>query len=98
MERTDAELLQAARKDPAAFGEVYRRHAPFVFRWLERRLRHLAVDRTAETCAQSWLCGVCFHGHRDGAGLPWMLGITQNVLNESLRRDRVEAKARLKLG
>src|SRR3954454_7282309 len=98
MERTDAELLHAARSDPAAFGEIYQRHAPFVFRWLERRARHLAVDLTAETFAQAWLSRRRFRDHRDGSALPWLLGIAQNVLNESLRRDRVEAKARLKLG
>jgi len=98
MERTDAELLHAARSDPAAFGEIYQRHAPVVFRWLERRARHLAVDLTAETFAQAWLSRRRFRDRRGGSAVPWLLGIAQNVLNESLRRDRVEAKARTRLG
>src|SRR5215212_5960219 len=98
MDRTDADLLQAARSDPAAFAELYQRHAPGVFRWLERRARHIAADLTAETFAQAWLSRRRFRDRRGGSALPWLLGIAQNVLNESLRRDCVEARARLRLG
>jgi RNA polymerase sigma factor (sigma-70 family) len=96
--RTDAELIRAARKEPAAFGELYERHAEAVFRWLERRARHLATDLTAETFAQAWLSRRRFRDQRDGSALPWLLGIAQNVLNESFRRDRVESRARERLG
>jgi RNA polymerase sigma factor (sigma-70 family) len=98
MERTDAELIRAARTDPAAFGELYQRHAAAVFRWLERRAGHIATDLTAETFAQAWLSRRRFRNHRDGSAFPWLLGIAQNVLNESLRRDRIESRARLRLG
>jgi RNA polymerase sigma factor (sigma-70 family) len=98
MKRTDAELLRAARSDPAAFGELYERHSPAVFRWLERRARHVAADLTAETFAQAWLSRRRFRDRRDGSAFPWLLGIAQNVLKESLRRDRVESKARVRLG
>src|SRR3954453_22506602 len=98
MERTDAELMRAARTDASSFGELYERHAPAVFGGLERRARHMAADLTGETFAQAWLSRRRFRDRRDGSALPWLLGIAQNVLNESRRRDRVEAKARLKLG
>jgi RNA polymerase sigma-70 factor (ECF subfamily) len=98
MEQTDAELLRAARSDPAAFGELYQRHAPAVFRWLERRAGHVSADLTAETFAQAWLSRRRFQDRRGGSAVPWLLGIAQNVLNEYLRRDRVESKARLRLG
>jgi RNA polymerase sigma factor (sigma-70 family) len=98
MARTDSELLRAARTDPAAFGELYQRHAPAVFRWLERRARHVAADLTAETFAQAWFSRRRFRDRRGGSALPWLLGIAQNVLNESVRRDRVETKARRRLG
>jgi RNA polymerase sigma-70 factor (ECF subfamily) len=98
MERTDAELIRAARTDASAFGELYERHAPAVFRWLERRAQQMAPDLTAETFAQAWLSRRRFRDRRDGSALPWLLGIAQNVLNESLRRDRVETKARVRLG
>jgi RNA polymerase sigma-70 factor (ECF subfamily) len=96
--RTDAELIRAARKDPAAFGELYERHAQAVFRWLDRRVRHLSTDLTAETFAQAWLSRRRFRDRRDGSALPWLLGIAQNVMNESLRRDGVETRARQRLG
>src|SRR4051812_5488796 len=98
MERTDAELIRAARSDPAAFGELYARHVAAVHRWLDRRARHIAADLTAETFAQAWLSRRRFRDSRDGSALPWLLGIAQNLLNESFRRDRVESKARLRLG
>jgi DNA-directed RNA polymerase specialized sigma24 family protein len=34
--RTDAELLRAAGRDPAAFGELYDRHAAPILRWALR--------------------------------------------------------------
>src|SRR3954469_9754210 len=98
MERTDAELIRAAGSDPAAFGELYERHAPAVFAWTARRASHLAADLTAETFAQAWLSRRRFRDRRGGSALPWLLGIAQNLLRESLRRDRVEAKARTRLG
>src|SRR3954465_11036714 len=98
MERTDAKLIRAARTDASAFGELYERHAPAVFGWLERRARHMAPDLTGETFAQAWLSRHRFRDRRDGAALPWLLGIARNVLNESRRRDRVETKAPARLG
>lgn len=97
MEPSDAELMRAARHDPAPFGELYSRHVVAVFRWLDRRARHLASDLTAETFAQAWLSRRRFRDRRGGSALPWLLGIAQNVLNESLRRERVETRARLRL-
>src|SRR3954471_8092079 len=98
MERTDAELIRAAGSDPAAFGELYERHAPAVFAWTARRASHLAADLTAETFAQAWLSRRRFRDDRQGSALPWLLGIARNLLRESLRKDRVEARARLRLG
>jgi RNA polymerase sigma factor (sigma-70 family) len=98
VERTDAELIRAARSEPAAFGELYQRHAPAVFRWLRRRAPQMAADLTAETFAQAWLNRRRFRDRRQGSAFPWLLGIAQNVLHESLRRDRAESKARVRLG
>ncbi|MFL5935312.1 MAG: RNA polymerase sigma factor [Gaiellaceae bacterium] len=98
MERSDAELIRAARTDASAFGELYERHAAAVFRWCERRAHHVAADLAGETFAQAWLSRHRFRDRRDGSALPWLLGIAQNVLNESRRRDRVETRARARLG
>lgn len=97
-ERTDAELIRAAASDASAFGELYERHARAVYVWLDRRLSWAAVDLTAETFARAWLTRARFRDRRDGSALPWLLGIAANVLRESVRRDRVETRARERLG
>jgi RNA polymerase sigma factor (sigma-70 family) len=97
-ERTDAELIRVARKDPAAFAEIYHRHAPAIYAWLCRRAPRTAADLTAETFAQAWLHRRRFRDQRQGSALPWLLGIAQNCLRESIRCDRVESRARERLG
>lgn len=93
---TDAQLIRAP--DPAAFTELYRRHAEPVHRWFVRRAEWAAADLTAETFAQAWLSRRRFRDERDGSAFPWLLGIAHNVLRDSARRDRVETRARERLG
>lgn len=50
------------------------------------------------TFAQAWLSRRSFRDRREGSALPWLLGIARNVLRESARRDRVESRARARLG
>jgi RNA polymerase sigma factor (sigma-70 family) len=97
-ERSDAELMRAAAVEAAAFGELYERHAAVVFRWFERRLAWAAADLTAETFARAWLSRSRFRDRREGTALPWLFGIAANVLRESVRRDRLETRARGRLG
>ena len=47
-ERTDAELLSEAGRDPTAFGELYERHVAAVHDWHVRRIPWAAADLTAE--------------------------------------------------
>lgn len=90
--------MRAAATDAAAFGELYERHVRAVFGWFERRLAWAAADLTAETFARAWLSRRRFRDERDGTALPWLLGIAANVLRESVRRDRLETRARERLG
>src|SRR3954465_4227932 len=94
--QTDAELLRAS--EPAAFGELYERHVHTVYRGLARRGEDVAADLTAETFAQAWLSRRRFRDRRDGSAVPWLLGIAQNVWRGALGKDRVEARARERLG
>jgi len=98
LERTDSQLLAAADRDPSAFAELYRRHVPRVHAWHARRLEWAAADLTAETFARAWIARRGFRDQRDGSALPWLLGIAHNVLRESARRERVESRARERLG
>ena len=94
--RSDASLLRDA--DSAAFGELYSRHVEDVYRWFRRRIEWAASDLTAETFARAWLARGRFRDERDGSALPWLLGIAANLLADTVRRDRIETRARKRLG
>ena len=97
-DRTDAELIDAAQAEAAAFAELYRRHVSTVHAWFRRRLEWAAADLTAEAFAQAWLSRRSFRDEADGSALPWLLGIARNVARESARRNEVETRARRRLG
>lgn len=90
--------MAASASEAAAFAEIYRRHAAGVYAWLRGRLDWAATDLTAETFAQAWLCRRRFRDERAGTALPWLLGIAHNVLRASVRQDRIERRARERLG
>ena len=96
--RTDASLVRAADGDPSAFSELYERHVETVYRWFRRRIDWAASDLTAETFARAWLVRGRFRDERTGTALPCLLGIAANVLADTVRRDRVETRARERLG
>jgi len=95
---TDADLLARAHVDADAFGEIYRRHEALVLGFLARRTRdpELAADLAAETFATALLKAKQFRGEASAA--PWLLGIGRNLMLESLRRGRIEERARRRLG
>ena len=72
MNRTDAELLGAARNDPQAFREFYDRYAVWVRVWFARQTgsESAALDLTAETFAQAWHSLRRFRDLADGSGAP----------------------------
>ena len=96
--RSDASLLLDAGHDPSAFSELYVRHVAEVYGWLRRRLEWAASDLTAETFARAWLSRGRYRDVRDGSALPWLLGIAANVLADTTRRNRIETRARARLG
>jgi DNA-directed RNA polymerase specialized sigma24 family protein len=93
--RTDAALLAATARDPSAFAAFYLRHEERVLAWLLRRTGR------ADLCAEVFVAALTSaHRFRD-TGPPaeaWLFGIARNVLGASLRRGRVEARARVRLG
>jgi RNA polymerase sigma factor (sigma-70 family) len=96
--RSDAVLLVDSGTDPAAFAELYGRHVESVHRWLDRRMGWLAADLTAETFTRAWLVRDRFRDERDGSALPWLLGIAGRLVADAARHDRVETRARVRLG
>jgi RNA polymerase sigma factor (sigma-70 family) len=97
--RTEAALLAATARDPSAFAVFYLRHEERVLAWLLRRTGR--ADLSADLCAEVFAAALSSaHRFRDN-GPPadaWLFGIARNVLGASLRRGRVEARARVRLG
>jgi RNA polymerase sigma factor (sigma-70 family) len=98
--RTDAELLGAARNDPQAFREFYDRYAVWMRVWFVRQTgsESAALDLTAETFAQAWHSLRRFRDMADGSGAPWLFGIARNLLRQYHKHNRIETAARERLG
>ena len=98
--RSDAELVRAARSDPAAFRELYGRYARQIYGFHVRRVRDIdaAHELTAETFAQAWQSRRRFRDRASGSAGPWLIGIARHVIAQSVRRRRVELAACTKLG
>ncbi|MDA0181485.1 RNA polymerase sigma factor [Solirubrobacter phytolaccae] len=95
----DDELLSRSVRDPSAFGLFYERHERLVLGYFVRRVHdpELAADLAAETFAAAMLAARRFRGNGAPASA-WLLGIARHVLLGSLRKARVEDKARRRLG
>lgn len=91
----DADLIGAG--SPDAFAVVYDRHAAAIYNWARSRVGDHAADLTAETFARAWLSRGSFRDGAQGSAFPWLLGIAQNLLRDSLRRRRIDDRARARL-
>ena len=97
---SDAALLAAiASGDGAAFAVFYRRYVPIVLAYLlgQTRDRETAADLVAEVFAAVLLAAGRYPEQRDSAG-PWVIETARNKLLTSVRRGRVESRARDRLG
>jgi len=95
----DALLLAAAAGDQAAFETFYLRWLPVVAGFHLRRVgsREVAFDLTAETFAALVVACGRFDPTK-GSAANWLFSIAEHKLADSLRRGRVEARARRELG
>ena len=95
----DALLIATAQGDRAAFEVFYRRWLATVTGFHLRRVgsREAAFDLTAETFAAVVLACGTFDPAR-GSAPAWLFSIAEHKLRDSLRRGRVEARARRELG
>lgn len=93
---SDADLI--ASEDADGFAVVYDRHVDAVFGWARARVGDYAADLTAEVFARAWLRRRSFRDEAGGSAAPWLYGIANNVLRDSLRKRQVEDRARRRLG
>src|SRR3954452_12294978 len=97
--RSDAELLRRSGRDPEAFGVFYDRHAATVLAYFQRRTAcaESAADLTAETLAAA-LRSRRRYRERGVRAIAWLLGIARHLLADSIRSERIEDRARRRLG
>lgn len=84
--RGEAELVEAARRgDVAAFGALYERHMPAVYRYLRLRVgdAHLAEDLTQDVFVGAFRAIGRFRWR--GALRPWLVGCAHNRLANHAR-------------
>jgi RNA polymerase sigma-70 factor (ECF subfamily) len=95
----DEVLPVAAKRDSQAFGVFYARRVDAVLAFFLRRTqdRELAADLTAETFAAA-LIAVRRYRPQRGQALAWLFAIAHRKLVDSIRRGRVEDRARRRLG
>lgn len=97
--RSDAELLRESRSDATAFAAFYDRYETAVVGYLVRRVAdpELVADLAAEVFAAA-LSGAARYRPSQPTAASWLFAIAHNTLATSMRRRRVEARARLRLG
>lgn len=96
---TDAELLEEARRRPAAFGTFYERHGAALLSYLVRRSGdpEAGADLTAEVFAAA-LSGLDRFDHDRAEPVAWLYGIARHKLADFHRTGYVESRARRRLG
>lgn len=91
--------LVASRDAPERFAAVYDRCVAPVTGFFYRRTAcpHTAADLTAETFAEAFRVRDRYRPER-GSPRAWLFGIARNQLGHFLRRQRVDERARRRLG
>ncbi len=96
---SDGDLLAATRSDAGAFSSFYDRYEASVVGYFVRRTgdAELAADLTAEVFAAALAAAPRYRPVASTAA-GWLFTIAHNTLATSLRRGRVESRARRRVG
>ena len=92
----DREVIMRSEDHPERFELIFERHYLSIYRYLYRRVgEDLAQELAAETFARAFRGRRRFDG-RESSALPWLYGITANLLRMHRRREarRLRAYAR----
>jgi RNA polymerase sigma-70 factor (ECF subfamily) len=92
----DAAVLAGSLRQPEWFGQIYDRHFPGIYRYIESRLgSDAADDLTAETFIDAFRRRASFDPAR-GAVRPWLFGIATRLVAQHRRAEarRYRALAR----
>jgi RNA polymerase sigma factor (sigma-70 family) len=97
MDVTDAEVIEAARQTPAAFGELFKRHFDSVHRFCVRRVGLArGEDLAGETFRRAFEYRERYESEQASA-LPWLLGIAMNLVRGELRSSATRNRVHLRL-
>lgn len=84
----DGQLISNARRDPAAFAQLYRRHYEAIFGYCVHRLfeRQTAEDVTSTVFLMAVENFERFSGKHEKSFRNWLYTIASNAVNDHLRR------------
>ncbi|GAA3744109.1 RNA polymerase sigma factor [Plantactinospora mayteni] len=91
---TDAAVIERSVQDPESFAAIFDRHAPYIHRYLARRLgAGVADDMVGETFLAAFRRRERFDtAHVDAR--PWLYGIATNVVSQHRREEEHEYRLR----
>src|ERR1700733_6508102 len=93
---TDAAVIHASRKDPAAFGAIFDRHWPRIYRYCVERAGPPGEDVAAETFRVAFTERKRYDGRDEAA--PWLYGIATNLLRRWFRSSARGRQAQFRAG
>src|ERR1700704_4127659 len=90
----DAAVIEASRAEPDRFASLFDRHAPYIHRYLARRVgRQAADDLVAETFLVAFRKRASYDGRcRDAR--PWLYGIATNLVAQHRREEARQFRLR----
>jgi RNA polymerase sigma-70 factor, ECF subfamily len=83
------QILQRAKKDPKAFGELYEKHFDRIFNYIYRQTDD--EDLTADLCSQTFLIALNNLEKYEFRGVPfsaWLYKIASNEINKHYRKQK----------
>ncbi|MGW0432470.1 RNA polymerase sigma factor [Micromonospora sp. NPDC003197] len=91
---TDAAIIERSVRDPERFAVIFDRHAPYIHRYLARRLGSgIADDLVAETFLAAFRRRKRFDTTYSDAR-PWLYGIATNLVSQRRREEEREYRLR----
>ena len=94
----DAAVIQLSRHEPEYFTELFRRHAPYIQRYVVRRLgQDAADDIVAETFLLAFRQRDSYDQTRSDAR-PWLYGIATNLIGHHRRAEIRQYRALARTG
>ena len=94
----DAAVIEASRAEPDRFASLFDRHAPYIHRYLARRVgRQAADDLVAETFLVAFRKRAGYDDrYRDAR--PWLYGIATNLIAQHRREEARQLRLRQAAG